>query len=91
MRAEPSRQHEDLAALADGSLPEPRRSELQAQVAADPELAAALEAQRRALARIRAATAEIQAPPGLRERIGALEAKRRRKRLIRFLRGWRER
>ena len=39
----------DLVALADGNLRPSRRVEVEARVAADPELAAALERQRRAL------------------------------------------
>jgi hypothetical protein len=59
----------DLAALADGSLPEGRRAALEARVARSPELAAELEDQRRALAAIRATNAELGAPERLRERI----------------------
>jgi anti-sigma factor RsiW len=40
----------DLVALADGCLPPGRREEIEARVAADPAVAAALECQRRALA-----------------------------------------
>ena len=40
----------DLVALADGGLPPGRREEIEARVAADPAVAAALECQRRALA-----------------------------------------
>lgn len=62
----------DLAALADGCLTGPRRSELAARVAADPTLAEALERQRTALAMI-AAAAE-SAPLDLRLRIEELRA-----------------
>src|SRR3954462_10924007 len=40
--------HDELAALADGSLPRERREELERRVAASPELAARLAEQRRA-------------------------------------------
>jgi anti-sigma factor RsiW len=63
----------DLAALADGSLPERRRAEVEARVAASTRLQDELARQKRALAAVRAAAAETQAPAGLRERIGALE------------------
>src|SRR5689334_360234 len=59
----------ELAALADGSLGGPRRAELEAQVADDPELAAALAEQRRAVTLIRGAAAQVEAPVELRERI----------------------
>lgn len=58
-----------LAALADGSLPEPDRTALEERVAADPELANALAEQRRARDLIRAAAAQIEAPAALRERL----------------------
>ena len=58
----------ELAALADGSLDGPRRAELEAQVARDPELAAALAEQQRAVTLIRGAAAEVEIPPALRER-----------------------
>jgi anti-sigma factor RsiW len=64
----------DLVALADGCLSGSRRTELEARVAADPVLAAALERQRAALARLAAAT--LSAPPALRERVEALQAVR---------------
>src|SRR5689334_21472754 len=59
----------ELAALADGSLSGPRREELEARVGDDPELAAALAEQRRAVTLIRGAAAQVEAPPELRERI----------------------
>jgi hypothetical protein len=58
-----------LAALADGSLPEPDRTALEERMAADPELANALAEQRRARDLIRAAAARIEAPAALRERL----------------------
>jgi hypothetical protein len=59
----------ELAALADGSLRGARRAELEAQVARDPELAAALAEQQRAVSLIRGAAAEVEAPLALRERL----------------------
>jgi len=72
----------DLAALADGSLSADRRAELQARVAASPELADRLAEQQRALALAQAAVAEVQAPDRLRARIEA-EPKGRRSRVPR--------
>jgi hypothetical protein len=63
----------DLAALADGSLPEGRRAEVEARVGASAMLSDELARQRRALAAMRAASAETHAPTGLRERVAALE------------------
>ena len=59
----------ELAALADGSLDGPRRAELEARVAGDPGLAAALAEQQRAVTLIRGAAAQLEAPLALRERI----------------------
>jgi len=67
----------DLAALADGSLPADRRAELQAQVAASPELADRLAVQEQAIALAQGAAAEVQAPDGLRARIDAERMRRR--------------
>jgi hypothetical protein len=60
----------ELAALADGSLPPERRADLEAQVAASPELAALLAEQERAVTFAHAA-AEVEAPSGLRARVEA--------------------
>jgi anti-sigma factor RsiW len=68
----PPEDEADLAALADGCLTGPRRTELAARVAADPTLAEAFERQRTALAMI-AAAAE-PAPLDLRLRIEELRA-----------------
>jgi anti-sigma factor RsiW len=57
----------DLAALAEGRLDPDRRAAVEALLAADPDLAAALDQQRRALAAI--AAASITAPGGLRARL----------------------
>lgn len=66
MELEPSeRDRADLAALADGSLPEQRRPEVEARVAASPPLQEALARQRSALAEI-AAVSDVRAPEGLR-------------------------
>ena len=65
---------EELAALADGSVAPDRRAELEARVAASPELADRLEEQQRAVTLARSAAAEIEAPAALR---GRIEAERR--------------
>ena len=64
----------ELAALADGSIAPERRAELEAQVAADPELAGLLAEQQRAVRLSQSAAAEIAAPAALRARVG--EARR---------------
>ena len=64
----------DLAALADGCLHGPRRAALEARLASEPALAAALVAQRTALSLI--AASSVPAPPGLRMRVEELEAGR---------------
>jgi anti-sigma factor RsiW len=83
----PPEDEADLVALADGRLGGPRRTEMEARVAADPVLADALARQRAALAMIAAAT--LPAPPALRLRVEALRATRsaarapwRRRRLV---------
>jgi anti-sigma factor RsiW len=68
----PPEDEADLAALADGSLYGPRRAALEARLAAEPELAAALARQRAVVARL-IATAP-PAPLGLRMRVEDLEA-----------------
>ena len=62
---------EELASLADGSLPDERRAALEAEVAGSDELRRSLDDQRRALALVHAASAEVEAPAGLRARIEA--------------------
>jgi hypothetical protein len=59
----------ELAALADESLPEHRRAALEARVAVSSKLADLLGEQRRAVALIRSAAGEIEAPTALRERV----------------------
>lgn len=59
----------ELAALADGSLAPERRAALEARVAASSELADRLAEQRRAVALVRNAAGEIEAPTALRARI----------------------
>jgi hypothetical protein len=61
----------ELAALADASLEPERRAELEARVAASPELAGLLAEQQRAVALAQHAAEEVDAPAGLRRRIEA--------------------
>jgi anti-sigma factor RsiW len=68
----------DLAALADGTLPTERRAEVEARVAASPELREAWERQRRSLTATRMLVAEEEVPDTLRT---ALEARARRDRV----------
>jgi anti-sigma factor RsiW len=68
---------EEIAALADDSLPEVRREAVEAHVAASQELQSRLDEQRRGLALVHAAAAEVEAPAGLRARV---EAERRPRR-----------
>ena len=74
--AMPMRRHQpddaveaELAALADGSLAPERRAELDARIAASPELANLLAEQQRAVALARSAATEVEAPAALRARI----------------------
>jgi hypothetical protein len=66
-----------LAALADGSLPRERRAELEARVAASPELSARLAEQQRAVMLTRSASANVEAPARLRARIDTQRRARR--------------
>lgn len=68
----PPEDEADLAALADGALYGPRRAALRARLAAEPELAAALECQRAALTML--AAASVPAPLSLRMAVEELEA-----------------
>jgi len=65
------RDRRDLAALADGLLTGRRAAALEARVARDPALAAALARQRSASTATRGAAAAIGAPASLRERVDA--------------------
>ncbi|MGH2982834.1 MAG: hypothetical protein ACRDK5_01050, partial [Solirubrobacterales bacterium] len=67
------RTRRELAQLADGTLSSARRAALEERIRTSPELAAALERQRTAVAALRGL--EVAAPAGLRERV---EAERRR-------------
>jgi hypothetical protein len=71
----------ELAALADGSLAQPRRAELERQVAGSPRLQALLREQREALDAVRAR--DERAPARLRRSIAALERPRARRRMRR--------
>ena len=68
----------ELAALADGSLAPNRRAALEARVAQSPELAELLAEQERAVALMRGAAAEVEAPASLRTRVDARGAAHRR-------------
>jgi len=73
VRGEEADVHEvaELAALADGSVAPERRAALEARVAASPALADRLAEQERAVALVRGAVDEVDAPAGLRARIEA--------------------
>lgn len=79
-------EHAELAALADGTLAPERAAALEARIAESPELAAELAQQRQAVAMLRQAVAETEAPLALRERLerdrARLAAPRRRRRLV---------
>jgi hypothetical protein len=61
----------EIAALADGALPRRRRAQVEAAIAASPELARQLAVQTRLASTIRAAAERIEAPARLREAIPA--------------------
>src|SRR5436190_4459318 len=62
---------EELAALADGSLAPEHRAEVEARIDASPILADRLAEQERAVALVRGAGDEVEAPAGLRTRLDA--------------------
>jgi anti-sigma factor RsiW len=66
----------DLAAAADGTLPPQRQAEIETLAAHDPDLAEALERQRRAASMIRDAAFEMRAPDSLRARLERLQDER---------------
>ena len=67
---------EQLAALADGSIEPDRRAALEARIDASPILADRLAEQERAVALIRGAEAEVEAPAGLRAHLDAQRSAR---------------
>ena len=67
---------EELAALADGSLDPERRAEVEGQIEASPILADRLAEQERAVALLRGAGDEVEAPAGLRARLEAQRSAR---------------
>jgi anti-sigma factor RsiW len=72
----------ELAALADDSLDPRRRTAVEAEIAESPELAELLEEQERALSFVRSAVSATEAPAGLRRRIEARRAPRRRSQFL---------
>jgi anti-sigma-K factor RskA len=66
----------DLAAAADGTLALERQSQIETLAAHDPELAEALDRQRKAAALIRDAAADVTASESLRARIARLQDER---------------
>jgi Anti-sigma-K factor rskA, C-terminal len=66
----------ELAALADGSVAPERRAALEARIAASPALADRLDEQERAVALLRGAADEVDAPAGLRARVEAQRSPR---------------
>src|SRR4051794_19371111 len=80
------RANAELAALADGTLAAERRAELEARVAAAPELADELAEQQRGIALVRNAGATVEAPPSLRARVEALQRPEQRQPSARRLR-----
>ena len=67
---------EELAAFADGSIEPDRRAELEARIDASPILADRLAEQERAVALLRGAGDEVEAPAGLRARLDAQRSAR---------------
>jgi anti-sigma-K factor RskA len=69
----------ELAALADGSVAPERRAALEARIAASPALADRLDEQERAVALVRGAADEVDAPARLRARVEAQRSPRTRR------------
>ena len=67
----------DLSALADGSLDPARRPQVEARIAASPELRALLAREQRAVEAVREVGATVAAPTALRARIAAERPSRR--------------
>src|SRR4051794_3907687 len=67
---------EELAAFADGSLAPEHRAEVEARIEASPILADRLAEQERAVALLRGAGEEVEAPAGLRARLEAQRSAR---------------
>jgi hypothetical protein len=67
----------DLSALADGTLDPSRRAEVEAGVAASPELSALYQRERRVVTALHQARASERAPAGLRARVEAARPSRR--------------
>jgi anti-sigma factor RsiW len=67
----------ELSALADGTLEPARRAEVEARIAASPELSALYQRERRVLSALHEARATERAPAGLRARIEAARPTRR--------------
>ncbi len=86
------RERAEVSALADGSLNEARRPEVEARVASSPELRAVYERERRAVDAVHRAAAATETPAGLRARIDAQRSRseprpRRRARYVGALAG----
>jgi anti-sigma factor RsiW len=64
--------HGEIAALADGALPRPRRTQVEAAIAESPELARLLAVQVRVASTIRAAAARAEVPDRLRDTLAEL-------------------
>jgi anti-sigma factor RsiW len=79
---------EELAALADGSLPDDRRETVEAHVARSEDLRDSLDEQRRAHSLVSAASAEVEAPAGLRARVEAERRPRVRRRPLALAAGF---
>jgi hypothetical protein len=84
-----TRQLAELSALADGTLDPARRSEVQARIAASPELSALYERERRVVEVLHEERSAVRAPAGLRARIEAQRPSRavRARRRTRYVGG----